>query len=79
MYAQHNLATDAGFNEFHLILSRDLGLTASVRDRVHELFFHSLVRFGVLALGQIGSLEGTPHAFRYRPLVDGAPIYQRGR
>lgn len=51
-FAVHSLATDASFNEFHLIVCR--GAIAhygpALRERAHEVLKDSLVRFGFLAL-----------------------------
>ncbi len=51
--AHYNLATDASFNEFHLIVCRDVlgGLDEAGQGRALGLFHESLCRLGVLALG----------------------------
>jgi chemotaxis protein methyltransferase CheR len=53
VFAQHNLAVDGSFNEFNLILCRNVlsTLDPSVRKRVHGLIHQSLSNFGFLALG----------------------------
>jgi chemotaxis protein methyltransferase CheR len=57
-FAQHNLATDRSFNEFHLILCRNVLIyfDADLQSRVHRLFFESLSQNGFLALGNMESI-----------------------
>ena len=51
-FAVHSLATDASFNEFHLIVCRGAlaHYGAALRERAHEVLKDSLIRFGFLAL-----------------------------
>lgn len=51
-FAVHSLATDASFNEFHLIVCRGViaQFGAVLRERAHEVLKDSLIRFGFLAL-----------------------------
>ena len=53
VFAQHNLVSDHGFNEFHVIICRNVMIyfDRSLQRRVFQLFHDSLVRFGVLGLG----------------------------
>ena len=50
----HNLATDSSFNEFHLILCRNVLIyfNRELQERVFKLFDESLVALGYLALGK---------------------------
>lgn len=61
-FVQHNLVTDTSFNEFHVILCRNVLIYFSKpqEDRVHELLYASLVRLGVLGLGANETLHLTP-------------------
>jgi chemotaxis protein methyltransferase CheR len=70
VFAQHNLTTDGPFNEFHLILCRNVMIYFNPRlqNRVHELFSQSLRRFGVLALGRRETLRHTSREQDYEPL-----------
>ena len=54
IFAQHNLITDASFNDFHLVLCRNVAMyfTTPLKQRVHSLIHDSLVRFGYLGLGR---------------------------
>lgn len=81
VFAQHNLVSDADFNEFHLIVCRNVMIyfDRSLQDKVTDLLHHSLVRFGVLALGQKESLRFSPHASDFEELDAREKIYRRLR
>jgi chemotaxis protein methyltransferase CheR len=75
----HNLATDGSFNEFHVILCRNVLIYFGkpLQDRVHKLLYDSLVRLGILGLGANETLHLTPKAKYYRPLDERAHLYRR--
>jgi chemotaxis protein methyltransferase CheR len=79
VFAEHNLATDRSFNEFHLIVCRNVLIYfgRELQDRVLGLFDDSLARRGVLALGRKETLRGTAIEDRYEPLVEVERIYRR--
>lgn len=79
VWAQHNLVTDASFNEFDLILCRNVLIYFNTRlqARVHRLFYDSLALGGLLALGKQETLQITLHEHDYRALDNKAKIYQR--
>lgn len=79
VWVQHNLVTDASFNEFHVILCRNVLIyfNARLQDRVHALMYESLAEDGVLVLGRQESLRLTPHESSYRVLDRREKIYQR--
>lgn len=79
VFAQHDLVTDGSFNDFNVILCRNVLIyfDRSLQERVHDLFHSSLVRFGVLALGQRESLRVAKHAKLYEQLVGAQRIYKR--
>ena len=79
VFSQHNLVCDRVFNEFQLIVCRNVLLyfDETLRARAHDLFHASLSHFGVLVLGKKESLRYTEHAERYRELVDGSRVYRR--
>ena len=81
VFSQHNLAMDGPFNEFHLVLCRNVMIyfNQALQDRVHGLLHGSLVRFGMLALGNRESLRFTPNENAYRELDLEQRIYQRVR
>lgn len=79
VFAQHNLVSDADFNEFHLIVCRNVMIyfDRSLQDKVVGLMHRSLIRFGVLALGQKESLRFTTHAGDFEELDAKEKIYRR--
>jgi chemotaxis protein methyltransferase CheR len=79
VFAQHNLATDRSFNEFHLVICRNVLIYfgRELQDRVLELFDASLSRRGLLALGRKETLRGTAVENRYEALVEAERIYRR--
>jgi chemotaxis protein methyltransferase CheR len=79
VFAQHNLAVDQSFNEFHLILCRNVMIyfDDQLHARVHELLYNSLAHLGVLCLGTTESLQGTPRATAYESLVANQPLYRK--
>ena len=78
-FAQHSLATDRSFNEFDLIVCRNVLIYfgGSLQNRVLSLFDESLARRGILALGPKETLIGTVLDGRYDALVDAERIYRR--
>ena len=81
VFSQHNLVSDRSFNEFHLILCRNVMIyfDKDLRDRVHELLHESLVMFGVLVLGTRESLRFSPLHERYEVLDEALRLYRRVR
>jgi chemotaxis protein methyltransferase CheR len=81
VFAQHNLASDRSFNEFHLIVCRNVLIyfAPPLQERVHELFNDSLVRLGVLALGHKESVRFTSWEDRYEELNGRERLYRKVR
>ena len=79
VFAQHNLAMDRAFNEFNLIMCRNVMIyfDSILQDRVHQLFYESLETFGVLALGHKESIGFTSLAGRYEGLDAAERIYRK--
>src|SRR3954467_2016711 len=67
VFAQHNLAMDRSFNEFTVIICRNVMIyfDKTLQNHVHRLFYDSLETFGILALGHKESLSFTPFASKY--------------
>ena len=80
VFAQHNLAQDGSFNEFQLIVCRNVLIYFGrpLQERVHDLFGDSLVRLGVLALGHKESIA-PGHEDRYDVLDKAEKLYRRKR
>jgi chemotaxis protein methyltransferase CheR len=70
VFAQHNLVSDRSFNEFHVIVCRNVMIyfDRSLQERVFNLFHESLVRFGVLALGHKETIRFSSTADQYEEL-----------
>jgi chemotaxis protein methyltransferase CheR len=79
VFAQHNLATDSSFNEFHVILCRNVMIyfNSQLQAHVHKLLHESLVMFGVLGLGAKETLKFSPHENAYEEIDHAARLYRR--
>jgi chemotaxis protein methyltransferase CheR len=79
VFARHNLATDGTFNEFQLILCRNVLIyfDRTLQRRVHRLFDGSLVPLGILGLGARESLTGSRLEHRYEALDPEVRIYRK--
>ena len=77
IFAQHNLVTDRSFNEFNVILCRNVLIyfNRRLQDRVHALLYESLARFGFLALGAKETVQFSPYESAYQDL--GEKIYRK--
>lgn len=64
IFSTHNLVSDHSFNEFQLILCRNVLIyfDRPLQTKVFELFDNSLEKFGYLALGTKESLDFSPIA-----------------
>ncbi|HEX8103277.1 MAG TPA: CheR family methyltransferase, partial [Solirubrobacteraceae bacterium] len=72
VWAQHNLVSDGSFNEFHVVLCRNVLIyfAKPLQDRVHELMHASLAPFGVLGLGARESLQFTGREGSFEPVAE---------
>jgi chemotaxis protein methyltransferase CheR len=79
VFAQHNLVSDRSFNEFQLIVCRNVMIyfDKPLQDTVHQLFYDSLVRLGLLALGHKESIAFTAHEDDYDVVNSNERIYRR--
>ena len=79
VFAQHNLVSDGSFNEFHLILCRNVMIyfDRQLQERVHDLFHASLCHLGVLAMGGKESIGVSRHADAYEPVDVHERLYRR--
>lgn len=81
VFATHNLASDASFNDFHLIVCTNaLGQYGSaLQSSVHALLYGSLVRLGFLALGSDQPIQNCPFAHQYREVGDRSGLFRKMR
>jgi chemotaxis protein methyltransferase CheR len=79
VFSRHNLATDGPFNEFQVIICRNVMIyfDQNLQEKVHELFVDSLDRRGVLALGAKESVRFTGRQDEYDELDGQWKIYRR--
>jgi chemotaxis protein methyltransferase CheR len=79
VFAQHNLVTDGGFNEFNVIFCRNVLIyfNRALQNRVHEVFYESLCYLGFLCLGSRETVDFTPHELDYRQVELVEKIYQK--
>ena len=79
VFAQHNLVGDASFNEFHVILCRNVMIyfNSQLQANVHHLLYESLVMFGILGLGAKETLKFSPHEHAYEEIDKTAKLYRR--
>ncbi|MFC4776911.1 CheR family methyltransferase [Paenibacillus sp. GCM10023252] len=79
IFAQHNLVTDGSFNEFNVILCRNVMIyfNKQLQDHVHGLLYDSLSMFGILALGTKESITFTQHSEAYEELDVHNRLYRK--
>lgn len=79
VFSEHNLATDGSFNEFQVILCRNVMIyfNKELQARVHKLLYESLSMFGVFGLGNKESLKFTPYAHAYEHLNQTDKLYRK--
>lgn len=77
--ATHNLVSDRSFNEFQLILCRNVMIyfDKPFQDRVLHLFYESLEMFGYLALGSKETLKFTHLAKNFKQLESKERIWRK--
>jgi len=78
-FAQHNLAVDESFNEFHVIVCRNVMIyfNAHLQNRVHELFHQSLSPSGFLGLGNRESMTFTSFTDCYKEMEHNEKLYRK--
>ncbi|GLC24017.1 CheR family methyltransferase [Roseisolibacter agri] len=81
VFAQHNLVTDRSFSEFNAILCRNVLIyfDKSLQTRVHRLFYDSLAKFGVLALGGKETLRFSAFEECFEQLAPAEKVYRKVR
>jgi chemotaxis protein methyltransferase CheR len=79
VFAQHNLVSDRSFNEFNVIVCRNVMIyfDRALQDKVHRLFYESLMTFGILALGAKESIRFSPFEDRYAELDANERLYKK--
>jgi chemotaxis protein methyltransferase CheR len=72
VFAEHNLATDSGFQEFQMIVCHQAFAVYNswLQERILDVFYHSLSRFGLLGLGPLQMPMHAPSK-RYEQIGNG--------
>jgi chemotaxis protein methyltransferase CheR len=81
VWAPHNLVQDRSFNTFNVILCRNVMIyfDRTLQTRVHRLFYDSLERLGILALGHKESIRFTGMEGAYEELNVLEKLYRKVR
>jgi chemotaxis protein methyltransferase CheR len=81
VFAQHNLASDGSFNEFHLVVARGVitHFNRTLSYRAHQVIYESLIRLGYLGVSSKETLRYTPHQRAYEELEATERFYRRLR
>jgi chemotaxis protein methyltransferase CheR len=81
VWAPHNLVQDRSFNTFNVILCRNVMIyfDRALQTRVHQLFYDSLERLGILALGHKESIRFTGVENAYEELDAYERLYRKVR
>ena len=79
IFSMHNLEADQSFNEFNLIVCRNVLIyfNKSLQDKVLRLFNESLSNFGFLVLGVKEFLNFTDIKENFKPVNQSQKIYKR--
>jgi chemotaxis protein methyltransferase CheR len=79
VFSTHNLVSDSSFNEFQLILCRNVLIyfEKKLQSRVLELFDKSLDNLGFLALGSKESIKFSSIASSYIPFDAKEKIWRK--
>ncbi|MGC3943539.1 MAG: protein-glutamate O-methyltransferase CheR [Chryseolinea sp.] len=77
--ATHNLVSDGTFNEFQLILCRNVMIyfDKALQDRAMNLFYDSLETLGYLALGSKETIKFTSMAHKFKQLENRERIWRK--
>ncbi|AST90795.1 chemotaxis protein CheR [Sutcliffiella cohnii] len=79
VFAQHNLVTDGSFNEFHVIICRNVLIyfNKTLQKKVHDLFYNSLNMFGFLGVGDKETIAYTPQSEKYIQVNKSEKLYKK--
>lgn len=79
IFSVHNLATDGSFNEFNLIVCRNVMIYFNkiLQEKVFKMFFDSLSMFGYLALGTKESMALSDYSQYFEVVDNTQKIYRK--
>jgi chemotaxis protein methyltransferase CheR len=81
IFYPHNLATDGSFNEFHLVICRNVLIyfNRHLQEKVLQLFINSLVNLGYLCLGKKENLALSSIESHFKEIDKGEKIYRKAK
>jgi len=81
VFSTHSLVSDGSFNEFHVIVCRELlpQFNKALAYRAHQVIFDSLTRGGYLVLGPSESIRLAPHQRCFERASQNEQIHRRIR
>lgn len=79
VFAQHNLVTDQSFNEFDIIICRNVLIYFNkiLQNHVHNLLYNSLSQSGFLGLGIREGIKFTSHEHCYGEFDASEKLYRK--
>src|SRR4051794_2562070 len=79
VFARHNLVQDGSFNEFHVVLCRNVMIyfDRALQSRVLDLLAESLGTFGILAVGHKESIRFSNQEERFEVLDPDEKLYRK--
>jgi chemotaxis protein methyltransferase CheR len=79
VFAQHNLVTDQSFNEFDIIICRNVLIYFNkiLQNHVHNLLYNSLSESGFLGLGIREGIKFTSHEHCYGEFDASEKLYRK--
>ena len=79
VFAQHNVVTDHSFNEFHMIICRNVFIyfNKNLQNDVHQLIYESLSTSGFLGLGKREGVKFTRYEDYYGEFDGPERLYQK--
>ena len=79
VFAEHNLVTDSSFNEFDIIICRNVLIyfNRSLQNNVHQLLYESLSVSGFLGLGKREGIRFTSYGNHYEEIDSAEKIYRK--
>lgn len=79
VFFQHNLVTDGSFNEFHVIICRNVMIyfTGELQNSVNQLFYDSLCHDGIIGIGSKETLRSSVFSEKYKEIASQENIYRK--
>ncbi|MGF9977930.1 CheR family methyltransferase [Viridibacillus arvi] len=79
VFFQHNLVTDGSFNEFHVIICRNVMIyfTGELQNSVNQLFYDSLCHDGFIGIGSKETLRSSVFSEKYKEIASQENIYRK--